>query len=106
MNIALAGLVATLMATGASAASPHTGCPVGPGGAGGSTIAAWQPMNETTLAAAIAGAGFDPTEAAAVFEAGDRNHDGLLCVLVQTLPNDASGSDTWFVSKDNNVREK
>jgi hypothetical protein len=32
----------------------------------------------------------------------DRNADGIICVITQVLPNDASGNDIWFVAPDNN----
>ncbi len=51
-------------------------------------------------------AGFDPAEAELVYAAGDKNGDGQLCVTAQVLPNDAWGSDTWFVWHDNNAREE
>lgn len=102
----LAGIALLVMATAAFAASPYAGCSVGPGPAGGSTIEAWQLMNEQTLADAVEASGFDPAEAALIFAKEDKNNDGNLCVMVQVLPNDASGSDTWFVSHDNNAREK
>jgi hypothetical protein len=104
--LSLVSLAMLVMATGALAASPYAGCPVGPGAGGGSTIGAWQVMDEPTLADAIEACGFEPAEAALIFAKEDKNNDGRLCVMVQVLPNDASGSDTWFVPHDNNAREK
>lgn len=78
--------------------------------AGGSTIGAWQLLDESALAAAIEAGGYDPAEAplfaAQVVAANDRNDDGLVCVMTQVLPNDASGANTFFVAHDNNAREK
>ncbi|HSM44557.1 MAG TPA: hypothetical protein VK969_06020 [Acidimicrobiia bacterium] len=104
--LALVALMTTLFAGAALGAPPHGGCPVGPVNAGNSTIGAWERMDETTLAAATAASGFDPGIVADIFAKEDRNGDGLLCVMTQVLPNDASGSDIWFVSHDNNAREK
>ena len=104
--LALVALMTTLFAGAALGAPPHGGCPVGPVNAGNSTIGAWERMDEESFADAIEDSGFDPALAEAVFETEDRNRDGFLCVMIQTLPNDASGSDTWFVSHDNNAREK
>lgn len=95
-----------IIATGALAASPYAGCSVGPSGSGGSTIGGWQLMDEATLADGLEASGFDPAEASLIFAKEDKNDDGLLCVIVQMLPNAASGSDTWFVSHDNNASEK
>ena len=106
LAIALGALVTVMFAGTAWAASPHRGCSVGPVNAGNSTIGAWELMDETTLAAATEASGFDPEIVADIFAKEDRNGDGLLCVMTQVLPNDASGSDTWFVSHDNNAREK
>ncbi|HSL26010.1 MAG TPA: hypothetical protein VLA54_06965 [Acidimicrobiia bacterium] len=103
--LALVSLAMILMATGVSAESPYAGCPVGPG-EGGSTIGSWQLLDEATVADELEAAGFDPAEAALVFAKEDKNADGWLCVMTQLLPNEASGSDTWFVSHDNNAREK
>ena len=102
--IAAASLALVALASTASASSPWDGCPVGPVGAGGSSIAGWEFIDEADLADAVEAAGFDPAEVSLVFAKEDRNEDGTLCVMVQTLPNDASGSDTWFVTKDNNAR--
>jgi hypothetical protein len=100
---ALGALITVMFASAALAASPHRGCSVGPVDAGNSTIGSWELMDEATFAEAIEDSGFDPSLAAAIFETEDRNGDGLLCVMTQVLPNDASGSDTWFVSHDNNA---
>ena len=104
--LALVVLVVLVMATGALAASPYAGCSVGPSGVGGTTIGGWEFMDEAALADAIEASGFDPAEASLIFAKQEKNDDGTLCVMVQVLPNDASGSDTWFVSHDNNAREK
>lgn len=40
------------------------------------------------------------------FATEDKNRDEVLCDMKQILPNDASGSDTWFVSHDNDARPK
>lgn len=104
--LVVVALIVVMTATGAIAASPYAGCSVGPSGSGGSTISGWELMDEATLADAIEASGFDPAEASLIFAKEDKNDDGLLCVMVQVLPNDASGSDTWFVPHDNNAREK
>ncbi len=92
-----------VFSVGAGAAPTHDACPVGPGQTGTSTIGEWEKMDEATLAAAIEEGGGDPTQAAGEFAKRDRNGDGYLCVMTQVLPNDASGFDTWFVSRDNNA---
>lgn len=102
----LVTLATMTLSTGALASSPYRGCSVGPGPNGESTIGAWELMDEETLADGIAASGFDPAEAAVIFAKEDKNDDGQLCVMVQVLPNDASGSDIWFVPHDNNAREK
>ena len=96
-------LAMTVLVTGALAAPPHRGCPVGPASAGSSTIGAWELMDQATLADAIEASGFDPAEAEVIVAKNDRNSDGLICVMTQLLPNTASGSDTWFIGIDNNI---
>ena len=39
--------------------------------------------------------------ATAIMNFNDHNSDGLLCVQVHNLPNDASGTDTWWSLQDN-----
>jgi hypothetical protein len=73
---------------------------------GGSSIGDWRLLSEAEFAAELASGGFDPAEAAVIFATEDRNQDDLLCVMKQILPNDSSGSDTWYVSHDNNARSK
>jgi hypothetical protein len=97
----LVGVLTLGTATAALAAPPHDGCPAGPSG-GGSTIGAWEPMTPAMLVAAIIASGGDPAGAEAEFARHDRNDDKILCVMTQVLPNDASGNDTWFVTRDNN----
>ncbi len=104
--LALASMGVMVFAGSATAASPHAGCSVGPVDAGNSTIGSWVLMDEEDLAAGLDAAGFNPDEAAEIFAKEDKNGDGLLCVMTQVLPNDSSGSDTWFVSHDNTAREK
>jgi hypothetical protein len=104
--LAAMSLANVISAAGASAASPFAGCPVGPTSAGGSTIGAWQLMDEATLGAALLAAGVDPANAAPILARDDKNGDGRICVMTQLLPNDASGSEVWFVSHDNDAREK
>ena len=94
--------LATLLTAGAAlAAPPHTGCPAGPNGAGGSTIGSWELMDLEDLAAAIEATGGDPAQAEQEFARQNRNGDEFVCTMTQVLPNDASGSDIWFVSRDN-----
>jgi hypothetical protein len=88
---------------GAGAAPTHEACPVGAGQTGTASIGAWEAMDEATLAAAMQAAGGDPSQAAAEFAKYNRNGDSYLCVMTQVLPNDASGFDTWFISRDNNT---
>ena len=38
---------------------------------------------------------------AAIMGFNDHNGDGLLCVMVHRLPNDASGTDKWWSLRDN-----
>jgi hypothetical protein len=104
--LVVVGLMMVVLATGALAASPNAGCPVGPSGTGGSNNEAWVLWDEATLADAAEAAGHDPAEASLEFGQFNKNNDDLLCVMVQVLPNDASGADTWFVTHDNNAREK
>ncbi len=104
--LVVVGIVMVVLATGALAASPYAGCSVGPSGTGGSTIGGWELWDEATLGDAQVAAGFDLEGYSAEFDKQDNNNDGTLCVMVQVLPNDASGSDTWFVTHDNNAREK
>ena len=39
--------------------------------------------------------------ATATFAFCDKNGDNYACVMTQSLPNDANGSDTWFLVEDN-----
>ena len=100
-SFVLVGVLTLGTATAALAAPPHSGCPTGPSGVGGSTIGAWQPMTLAELRLAIAATGGDPAQADGEFARNDRNGDGTVCTMTQVLPNDASGDDTWFVSRDN-----
>lgn len=106
VTFALVVTAALATAGGAFAASPYSGCSVGPVGAGGSTIGSWELFDESALATALETAGYDPAFTAGEFESNDKNGDGLLCVMTQVLPNDASGNTTFFVSHDNNARPK
>ena len=101
--VVLVGLAMTMLATGALAASPFRGCPVGPGFNGGSTIGPWQLIDQPTLADALEDSGLDPAGAEVLLANSDKNGDGLICVMIQTLPNSASGGDTFFVNRDNNL---
>jgi hypothetical protein len=103
MRRVLLALVALLLATaslagGALAKSPHTGCPVGAGHAGGSTIGGWELWTFEQMAATFD----DPAAAEAEFARHNRNNDAYVCVMEQVLPNDASGT-TWYLARDNNV---
>ena len=102
----LVGVLTLSTATAALAGPPHDGCPARPSGVGGSTIGAWELTTLAELRAAIAATGGDPAQADGEFARSDRNDDGLLCTMTQVLPNDASGNDTWFVSRDNNAAAK
>jgi hypothetical protein len=100
----LLSLVAVLIATAslasaALAGSPHTGCPVGAGHAGGSTIGGWELWTLGDMVATFD----DPAAAEAEFARHNRNNDDFVCVMEQVLPNDASGDDTWYIARDNNV---
>lgn len=98
------GALATLgSASDGLGTPPHTGCPVGPRDTGTATIGAWEAWDQPTLADAMDAAGGNPADAAATFAFNDRNEDGLLCVMTQVLPNDASGFTTFFVPRDNNA---
>ena len=101
--VVLVGLAMTILATGSLAAPPHRGCPVGPGSNGGSTIGPWQLMDQATLADALEDSGLDPAGAEVLLANSDKDGDGLVCVMIQILPNSASGGDTFFVNRDNNV---
>jgi hypothetical protein len=57
-------------------------------------------MTLVELANAIAETGGDPAQAEGEFALHDRDGDGVICTMTQVLPNDASGADTWFVSRD------
>ena len=100
-SLMLVGVLALATGTAALAAPLYNGCPVGPFGGGSSTIGAWEPMTLEDLAGAIEETGGDPAQAEGEFARHNRNGDGFICTLTQILPNDASGADTWFVSRDN-----
>lgn len=105
---ALLGL-AMVAASGSAvlASPPHTGCGVGPNDAGRSTINGWQLWDEPTLAGEIEAAyGDGAASAAAIFGSDDRNGDGMLCIMKQVLPNDASGATVFFVYSDNTATAK
>ena len=53
--LVVVGLIMVVLATGALAASPYAGCPVGPSGTGGSTIGGWELWDEATPADALVG---------------------------------------------------
>ena len=63
--------------------------------------AAWELTTVEMLETAITETGGDPAQAEGEFALHNRNGDEFVCTLKQILPNDASGSDTWFVSRDN-----
>ena len=104
-SLALLSVLMLGTATAALAAPPHVGCPVGPS-RGGSTIGPWEPMTIEMLESAIAATGGDPAQAEGEFALHNRNGDEIICTITQILPNDASGSDTWFVSRDNTAAAK
>ena len=99
-GLVLAGVLTLGTVTAVLAAPPHDGCPIG-SSRGGSTIGQWERMTKPMLEVAIAETGGDPAQAEGEFALHDRNGDGVLCTITQVLPNDASGSETWFVSRDN-----
>jgi hypothetical protein len=103
--VAALAVVAMAGSVSASAAPKHRGCGVGPGEGGNTTIGAWELMLETELAGAFASIGHPDAEgiAEAFFAKNDKNGDGLLCVMPQVLPNEASGDDEFFVAHDNNA---
>ncbi len=99
-SLVLVGVLTVGTATMALAAPPHGGCPVGPS-SGNSTIGPWELMTVEMLATAIAETGGDPAQAEGLFPKTNRNGDQFVCTMTQILPNDASGSDTYFVIRDN-----
>ena len=107
-RVAMAAVVAVAtmawLAAAAGAAPPHDECAVGP--ASNTVNSAWQLTDEPTLDAAIEAAGGGADDAAALFDANDNNGDELLCVLTQTLPNDASGFVTFFLVHDNHANAR
>jgi hypothetical protein len=55
-------------------------------------------MTRAELITAGAAAGYpDPAAFGTVFDATNNNEDAYICVLVQRLPNDASGFTMFFV---------
>ncbi len=114
LYVVLGLLIVVALAPGALAAPPNDGCGVGPGEAGNSTIGAWELWDQATLATNLVELqGFDEDVAEVVaeeeFEAWDRNvenGDGLMCFMIQRLPNDATGQDTWFIFVDNTAKKK
>jgi len=104
-SLALACVLSLALLPAAAASPPNLGCARGPGHAGNTSIGAWESWDQATYAAAIdATVGGGAETAALTFAKEDRNGDGFLCVMTQTLPNDASGSSIWFVSHDNVAR--
>lgn len=102
-GLALASIVTLLMAGVATAAPPNTGCPNGPPvqQGGPATVIAWRLM-DAALLQELSGASEEAI--ADEFATHDRNDDGLLCVLTEVLPNDASGAFEWFTPVDNVAR--
>ena len=101
------GLLSVASVPTALAAPPHSGCGQGPGEGTGSANGAWELWDEEIYDAALLefSDGEDPGFTAAdVFAEDDRNRDGHLCVMIQMLPNDASGSDVYFLAHDNTAR--
>ena len=100
-SLFLATMMASLIASSALAARPIGGCPAGPRETGTADISGWELMTEAAVEGAALAAGAPPGTASAEFAKVNKNDDLVVCVMKQVLPNDASGSTTWFVFQDN-----
>jgi len=90
----------TVMTVQVALASPPevTACPTGPGDTNSEIITGWELITQEQLAERYGG---NEAAAQATFDFCDRDGDGLICTMTQHLPNDANGSDLWYLSEDN-----
>ena len=99
-SVALAAAPAALAANGQP---PVTGCQPG---ANNGIVNEWQLFSQSDFADYLVKV-FDYDEEAAEKRAAstyafcDHNNDGYACVMQQNLPNDASGSNIFWLAEDN-----
>jgi len=102
-------LVATMLVVAAPAAFATGGPPLEEGttcqqGADNLFVGAWEEWDKDRVIELLLflRPETDPIpRATAIMDFNDHNSDGLLCVQVHNLPNDASGTDTWWSLQDN-----
>lgn len=89
----------TVMTIQVALASPGDDSMCQPGAGENSELASsWELTNLEGLTELYNG---NATAAQATFDFCDKNGDGFVCTMTQSLPNDANGSDTWYLSEDN-----
>ncbi len=88
-----------------NAGAPVAGCQPG---AGNDLMSNWQLLSLEEYAQLLVDSSkSEPTwdqaldRATATYAFCDKNGDNYACVMTQHLPNDANGSDTWFLIEDN-----
>ena len=98
-------LVAVSPVSAANGTTPSTGCQPG---AGNDLMGSWQLLSlEEYAQLLVEKSKSNPSyeealkRATATYAFCDKNGDNYACVMTQHLPNDANGSDTWFLIEDN-----
>lgn len=103
--IAASMLLATAFPAQADSSVPLADCQPG---AGNDLMSNWELMSlEQYAQYLVDNSKANPTyeqalaRATATYAFCDKNGDNYACVMTQYLPNDANGSDTWFLIEDN-----
>lgn len=98
-------LVAVSPVSAANGAAPTAGCQPG---AGNDLMGSWQLLSLEEYALLLvekskSAPSYEEAlqRATATYAFCDKNGDNYACVMTQNLPNDANGSDTWFLIEDN-----
>ncbi|MEJ2487369.1 MAG: hypothetical protein P8Y68_16715 [Anaerolineales bacterium] len=88
-----------------NAGAPAAGCQPG---AGNDLMGSWQLLSLEEYAQLLvekskSAPSYEQAlaRATATYAFCDKNGDNYACVMTQNLPNDANGSDTWFLIEDN-----
>lgn len=102
------GLLSVMMAQIALAAPPEDViedeglvATCGKGSADSPHQSEWELLDVERLTELYGGTEGARAAAERTFAKCDHNRDDLACTKTQNLPNDSSGSDTWFLSEDN-----
>ena len=99
------GLATTLPAQADPLGTPLADCQPG---AGNDLMSSWQLMHLEEYAQLLyeranGSRSYEEAleRASATYAFCDKNGDNYACMMTQNLPNDANGSDTWFLIEDN-----